>query len=380
MPRRYSSKRLRGKLRKRKRSSLPHVDHSSKGLYFAKAIQRGLSRQQYSSSVSVQTNHISTAGHLVPNPPQLSATVMTPFATVFELSTNNTDQTPFFVPYHCLSNFGANDHEFLRHANMFTQYRIKGIRFEYVPTTSMAKGTVLPITSEYPYQGVSPSDVKLAMDDNQVNSSTVWLIKWPNKRTGLFQDFGGNLSNPSVVQLGTNLALNDPSVIKIPVTEKLVLSWKPRILGYKPVMFRTTNSSGQQSVEAQDNFLPAAKPFPWMNIVDNVENPALAGASEAIGVTTVSGTTGTAGPYSTTALRVQMSQPMIAMYNTALDTFITPETFSSTGRWFMHTIFEFRNKRDRMVGNGAVLQENDENYNGMRFLSNAEVVNTFSRV
>ncbi len=302
---------------------------------------------------------------------------MVPFASAFELSTNNSSQTPFFIPYHCLNGFGTNDQEFMRHANMYTQYRIKCIRFEYVPTTACAKGTTLPMTSVYP-PSITTTDVRAAMDANQINSSTLWLIKWPNKKTGLFQDFGVNFNNTLTNRLSNQRALNDPNVIKIPVTEKLVLSWKPRILGYKPVMFRTLNSLTSASEKAQDNFLPSSKSFPWMNIIDNVE-AFVGNPNEVVGVNPVNGTTGGfTGPYNTTGLRVQMSQPQIAMYNTVYNTFVTPADFESTGRWYMHTVFEFRRKRDQYAEiTSTMIHESILNYPEMEGVN---PVNTFDRV
>lgn len=290
---------------------------------------------------TVQTNHLAPEGVvLAGNPPQINSGIMVPFASAFELSTNNAAQTPYFIPLHCLNGFGSTDSDFLRHANMYTQFRVKCIRFEFVPTTAFTNNTTMPITSDFP-PAVGVDDTRAAMDTNQINAGTVWMIKWPNKKTGEYMDYGVNLNNPSVNHILNKSALMDPTVIKIPVTEKLVLTWKPKILGFKPLYFRGYNTIVSANAQAIKSDVPCAKKFPWMNIIDNTETATIPNPNEIVGLNI----NPSQGGVNTTALRAQMSQPLIAMYDTVYDRYLEPATFNVTGRWYMHTVFEFRNKR-----------------------------------
>lgn len=326
---------------------------------------------------TVQTGHWTPEGAILAgNPPQLSSSIMVPFASALELATNNASQTPFFIPMHCLNGFGATDNDFLRHANMYTQFRIKCIRFEFVPTTAFTSGATIPVTSDFP-SAVTTDDTRVALDTNQVNSSTVWLIKWPNKSTGQFQDFGTNLNNAAINHIFNKSALMDPSVIKIPVTEKLVLTWKPKILGFKPLLFRGYNTIVSANATATQSVVPCAKKFPWMNIIDNTETATIPNPSEYTGVNVNT----QQGGVNTTALRSQMSQPLLGMYDTVYDRFLEPTTFNITGRWYMHTVFEFKNKRHPHVPVSATeFAEGTLLYTEMGGPASADLTTSINRV
>lgn len=176
--------------------------------------------------------------------------------------------------------------------------------------------------------------------------SCVWIIKWPNKN-GVFQDFGVNLNSTTVT--GANIKtlnmLADPSAIKVPVGEKLVLFWKPKIMGTKFMQFMPTQTTttGNYSVPSFNSVSKAVK-FPWSNIVDNFEaGHAVPNAAYLVGQQPNSLPS---GPNSMHALYYAMTQPLIALYNTNTDQFLGTEAAQEVtmGRWRIHTVFEFRNK------------------------------------
>lgn len=349
----YRKRYMRKLRRKSKKSIIRDIDHSGKGLQFARAIAKGVSRKAYDSCVSVQSNHIVPDGWvLTGNPPQLSETYMTPFGRVFELQSGVSQDQSNFCPVVCMNGFGAREHEFLRHANMYTQFRVKAIRFEFVPTTAVTgRESVLPCTVGVP--STTTDDVLQAMDANQSISSTYWMVKWPNKKTGTFQDFGLNLANPSSPYPRNDSALIDPSVIKIPITEKLVLTWKPKMLGYKTKTWIPLNTStGFGTNNYQPSYEPVAKTFPFLNIISNYHASSGQQATQYVpDIPMPNVTVGVlAQEYNTENIRVSMSQPLLSVYDSLSNQFLKTTSWPVTGRWTMHTVFEFRNKRDRAAG------------------------------
>lgn len=361
----YRKRYMRKLRRKSKKSIIRDIDHSGKGLQFARAIAKGISRKAYDTCVSVQTNHVVPDGWvLTGNPPQIDATYMTPFGRVFELQSSLSADQSNFCPFSCMNGFGAREHEFNRHANMYTQFRVKAIRFEFVPTTAVTgRESILPCTAGVP-SSTTLDDVLQAMDSNQSISSTYWIVKWPYKSTGMFQDFGMNLHSTSPYPR-VDSALVDPSCIKIPITEKLVLTWKPKIMGYKTKSWVPLNtSSGFGSDNVKQSFEPTAKKFPWLNILANYHPssgqqavkyvPDVEIPSVTVGVST--------NEYNTENLRVSMTQPLLACYDSLTNQFLAPARWPITGRWTMHTVFEFRCKRSLAAGQlSNTINENTAN-------------------
>lgn len=350
----YRRKRM---LRKRLRKSVQSVDHSGLIGKYAGYIAKAVSRRAYDTCCTVVTNWITAAANPSPNPPQLNASVMMPFATVFELAKNQNGTTPQFVPFHCLNGtpHAASDAEFYRHLNMYQQYRIKCIKFEFVPTNAYTgEESSLPQSVNYPAGSADP--VAAFMAANHSASASVWMVKWP-KKNGTFGDFGVNPADPAVNNLFNSAALADPSVIKIPITEKFVLTWKPKVLGFRPVLFRTIGDLVNTSTHADAASLPVAKKFPWTNIVDNFDAVGKPVLDQLVGDIPVSGTVGNVGPYNTAGLRMPMSAPLIGCYNAATNQFVDPASWQMTGRWTMQTVFEFRQKRDRAAGSFVPFNE-----------------------
>lgn len=351
MRRRYGGKRSlrrRGRGRKRSRKHLlSSVDHSSKCLTFSKAIAKGISKKRYDSCTCIVSDHISGVG------PDISSLVMTPFQTVFGL----TNLTQAFTAFSCMNGAGSaggsGDQEFTRHANMYTHFRVKCIRFEFVPTTAnTGRESVLPCA--FGDNGITVDAVAARMDRNQVVSSQVWMLKWPNK-SGTFQDFGINFANPGVNHIYNSAALLDPTVIKIPVTEKFAFNWKPKILGYRTSTWRPLTAGGGANTNPEGTFYPVAKKYPWTSIIDNFDNAAAPGIDQQVGMIPVGAATGSAGPYNTTGLRQPMSFPLISVYDSYNNVFVNASGFEAYGRWTMHTVFEFKNKRGYAANQSAAL-------------------------
>ena len=322
---------------------------------FIKAIAKGTERRRYDSCTCVVTDFM---GANATNNPVLDPAVMVPLHTMLDLN----DITPSFIPYQLLNGKGATDQEFSRHANMYTQYRVKCIRFEYVPANAIVgQESNFPILTE-PVDDTTDV-VAGIIQANTINTSCMWMIKWPNKRTGTFQDFGYNVNNPTNNLISNRLALTDPTVIKIPITEKLVLSWKPRVCGYRNVNWRPLEQPIGVSF-MQNTTYPVAKKFPWTNIIDNFDSVGTAVDDELIGVT--EDTAISSGPYNTTGLRCPMTYPLIACYDAFNERFLASADFPSCGRWTIHTVFEFRNKRGFNAGPVITFAENvTKNTTGM---------------
>lgn len=324
---------------------LTHVDHSMKKVLFAKAIARGSSDKRYDSCTCTVSNHMSDAV-----PFNLDPVWMTPFGKMLGLQSTAVAGTSSFIPFDCLNGLpsGRGDQNFLRHANMYTQYRIKCIRFEYVPFNAVTGRETVFNLNAVPTLGVQPESA------NTEFAGKYWLVKWPNK-SGTFQDFGVNFSGPVGNQrIYNTAALMDPSVVKIPLAEKFVLTWKPKVLGYKTVAFRPLNLAAG-AASSEPSFMPTAKKFPWTNIIDNVELPPPAGQpidEQAVGVTPLS----VGGVlYNTQGLRLQMSFPLISCYDSVNNVYDpAPLTW---GRWVMTTVFEFKTKRDRAAVVGGQFDE-----------------------
>lgn len=319
---------------------------------FSKAIAKGSSYKKYDSCTTIRTNCLGPAVTGPGSVPNINGQTMVPFQTVFNLNTD----TPAFIPYHCLNAAGSRDYNFTRHANMYTHYRIKCIRFEFVPTNAVTGNeTSLPMAAVEP-AAVTDLTANVLYNNAKVGSQ-VWMIKWPRKSTGTFQDLGYNLDTPVPVnQLITgDVAFADPSVIKIPVTEKLVLSWKPRILGYRTSTFRPLeNVLGSAP---QQTFYPVAKKFPWTQIIDNFEGTTILNQEQVGGVKETTAAVGFPGPYNTTGLRCPMTYPLIGCWDHARNQFMGAIDWAAVGRWTMHTVFEFKNKRAFNAGPITVFEE-----------------------
>lgn len=302
-----------------------------------------MSKKRYDSCVTTISNHVSDIAPLVTD-----GTFMTPFPFFLGLSSSVAQQTAGFIPFDCLNGIpsGRTDLNFMRHANMYTHFRIKAIRWEYTPATAVTGRESILACAALPVGAPEPER------SNTILTGTYWLVKWPNK-SGTFQDFGVNLSGPAGNnRLYNTAALMDPSTIKIPITEKFVLTWKPKVLGYKPQLFRPMNTVVGPATTAVQAYQVTAKKFPWSPIVDNVESVLVAPEDQAIGQQPVSSG---GNLYNTQSLRMPMSFPMISCYDSVNNEF--PASAVTYGRWTMQTVFEFKYKRDRAAVITGFLQE-----------------------
>lgn len=355
MRRRYGGKRklLRKrksrKSRKSRRSTLPSVDHSSKGLKFSRSIAKGISRKSYTTTTIHRTGYWD--GNVAGNQVYLRSNFMTPFAWALGLQNNvNAGNTNAFIPYDIFQGAPNLMGEIMRHANMYRQYRVKCIRWEFVPTTAVVgRESVLNVYTGQVNTGTATDPVAGYMDRNTRAASLMWFIKWPHKN-GTFQDFGFNLSGSGTSGANTNVttsgALIDPTTIRIPVTEKLVLFWKPKVMGQKVQNWMPLNTLSGAVPLTQAFAKSYAKKFPWTYIIDNVEqghgNPNdanITGQGPTIDPST-------ALPYNTTGLRMPMTQPLLGIYDSSTNLFLGTADLLPfiTGRWDMHVVLEFKQK------------------------------------
>lgn len=311
----------------------------------AKAIAKGISRKAYTSTT------ITTTKHLINEPFVLNNTFMNPFHIFTKLGDTGTPgYVDALVPIQLIGTEGGlgtnGSQEWMRHMNMYRQFRVKCIRFEYVPTNCVV-GNESVLSVQGAGTQISPDDAtSKIIQINTDMSSCVWLIKWPNKQ-GVFQDFGLNLygTNTGTGNLKNLNMLADPSVIKVPCSEKLVLFWKPKILGRKFTMFMPTIvTTNGESAENMPKALSKAVPFPWTNIIDNYDQGHTVANSAYITGQNLSTYQGTEN--NTTGLYYPMSQPLIALYNTRTNEFLDDAEAQAVtnGRWRIHTVFEFRHK------------------------------------
>lgn len=370
---RKSSGYKKARIGKKAKHLLNFIDHTSKKtrMAFAGSIAKATTRWKYDSCVCVTTGACNAA-----DPPALQGPLMQPWATVFEYASLSSTRTPFLIPLQLLNGGvqGQVDPEFQRHATMYTQYRIKCIRFEYTPWTAVTGSkSMLPINAQSAAIGTGDRVADI-MGYNTAAASHVWLVKWPNKKTGEFGDFGTNFNNPTNTNVFTSSALVDPTVIKIPCSEKMVLTWKPKVLGYRPVLFRTLNTLLSTSTSSTEANLPVAKKFPWTNIVDNFESTTKGPLEQVVGDIPVSGVFGNTGPYNTAGMRMPLTQPLLACFDIANNQVINGSAFLNYGRFTVHTVFEFRNKRDRAAAGLDNIIENDvDNTGGQNLQQQIEV-------
>lgn len=275
---------------------------------------------------------------------------MTPFSLALGMSsTSDAGNTDAFVPYDIFSGQPYLMGEIMRHANMYRQYRIKCIRWEFTPSTAVVgRESVLNVYTGQPNTGATTDPVAGYMDRNTRAASLFWYIKWPHKN-GTFQDFGYNLSGSGTLGSNTNVttigAMIDPTTIRIPATEKLVLFWKPKVMGQKVLNWMPINTAAGPQPLQQSFAKSYAKKFPWTYIIDNVEQ-GHANAADA----NVTGQLPIVDPvgnkYNTTGLRMPMTQPLLALYDSSTNTFLDTSNLTPfiAGRWYMHVVVEFKQK------------------------------------
>lgn len=253
------------------------------------------------------------------------------------------------VPLQLIGNEGSGiygSQEFMRHMNMYRQFRVKCIRFEYTPTNAVT-GIESNMTVQGPGQTVTADDATSKIINRNTNvSATYWIVKWPNKQ-GQFQDWGLNLSGTTALT-GNIKNLNmlvDPSCVKVPVCEKFVLFWKPRLMGRKLVSFMPTQFTS--GVGESANFMPKSITksikFPWVNTIDNYDSGHVVADSAYM---TGQNLNDISVKNNMTGLWSPMSQPIIALYDSVANEFLNSEEAKNycMGRWRIHTVFEFRHK------------------------------------
>lgn len=357
----------RRKMRKLRKSIIRDIDHSGKSAKSVdRAILKGISRKGYAATTIVSTR--TTVGGAGAGPSPSTAFVchssyMQPFHIFTRLGGTGSGDTNALIALDLIGgagNISANS-EFMRHANMYTQYRIKCVRFEFVPINAVDGKESVNVAYAGPVRsGVAADEVAGLMDRNAQAAGTYWVVKWPNK-SGVFQDWGVNLAGTSTASanIQTSAMLIDPGAIKIPVTEKLVLFWKPKVMGTKVINWMPLNQAAVRAPTSQAWGRTVAKPYPWTNIIDNTEaGHTLTGDVRLTGFTPQ---LNMGSNWNTTTLRMPMTEPVLGCYNSATNQWLDNTGIADlvTGRWTMHTVFEFRRKRPVYAEvTGSSIQEN----------------------
>lgn len=267
----------------------------------------------------------------------------TPFHIFSRLgSSSGTQNTNALIPFDLIQAQGYN--QFLRYANMYKEFKIKAIRFEFVPSNAVT-GTESTLPGYAGAPIAAPSGDLATMYNANTNASAMyWCIRWPDK-DGSFQSVGLNFASLTTTNanISSNSLLNDPKTIKIPMTEKFVLFWKPKIMGTKVRNWAPLNFSASTNPVVTTFAKSYAMRFPWTDILDNVESGhTVANNDWNTGQVPIvnNGLT-----YNTTGLRQPMTQPWIALYNSLTGTFVSDPAPYIVGQESMHVLFEFKTKR-----------------------------------
>lgn len=307
---------------------------------------KGISRKGFTTTTLSVTKHIGGNANEQFN---TSVSYMNPFHLFTRLgSTTGTGDVNALVPQDLIGMSETASQEFVRHAMMYRQYRIKCIRWEFVPTNAVTgRESILSGYAGAPRSGVTTDEVAGLMDRNTIASSMQWHVRWPMKN-GTFNDWGVGLygSGPAGSNLNNQSAQIDPSTIKVPVTEKFILFWKPKILGVtlrRWIDMNTAASSGNTITSLGKS---SAKSFPWCDVLDNLDGiHSVPDAAQWTAQNLVSASLGTAST-NLTSFRQPLTQPAIGIYDMANNVYLDTTSLAPyvCGRWTMHTVVEFRHK------------------------------------
>lgn len=219
----------------------------------------------------------------------------------------------------------ANPNKLDRYVNMYKQFRVKYITFQWIPRSSVHP--IVNTNNNYVIPtGGGQSYIPPPTDH-------LWQVKWlyPSD-TGLvanasgFDQFGGsyfgasNLSVPSA-----EIMASDTNTKRYPMQKNLVLSWKPKVFGYKINNFVPLNTLTVAGVPTNSGTTTSMK-FPWTNCID----PQVVGTQGG-------------QIYNTTGFRQPLTQPLFSTWDISADA-PTPNT-NVDGRWEITAVFEFRYKR-----------------------------------
>lgn len=327
----------RGKRRGRrggKRSKGDPMRFLSRGTSVAGKVKRkfakALSSKKYDQAVFRSTGHFSAGTSY------FNATNMSPISDCLGLSDALSGNTSALTAYDLAKTFPI---KFQRYLNFYTQFRIKYIRFEFTPASA-----VYPVVNANGYVAADSAIPTQTVNIYPSARDEVMMVAWPPKGTLQYANntsiggvggtlFGGDPSQPPANLVAKNLEI----VKKLPLMKTISFAWKPRVIGYKTNLFTPSNgliAGGNAQPSVQSTTIA----YPWTNIMDNQYTQAVP-ASLAT--------------FNTTGLRQAMTQPYLGLYDLGNDTFPTQFGNTTTGRWELSAVFEFRGKRGDAASFGA---------------------------